>query len=735
MFFKFISINFEFYYLDLYKNIEMKHTFIILIAFFFLTACQNNENNQTQNDSEMKQEQISTNPLLAKWNTPFGTPPFDKIKSEDYFPAYKKAIEEHKQEIDKIVQNSEPANFENTIVALEQSGQLLKRVNNIFNAVEGANTDKILQQTSKKTKPELAAHFDRITMNPKLFERLNAVYQQREKLNLDAEDQKLLEETYKNFVRSGVNLPDEKQKRLKEINKELASLQQKFNENLLAETNDFELYVSDKKDLGNMPKQAVNAAAEEALKRGHQKGWSFTLQRPSIYPFLDYSPNRDLREKIFQAYANRANNNNDNDNKAVLEKMVQLRTEKAKLLGYENYAQYVLEENMAEKPENVYALLQKIWQPALKTAKHDRNQLAAMMKKDGINDDFRASDWRYYVRKIREQKYNFDESVTKPYFEVNAVRDGAFLLARKLFGLEFKPLKNVAVWHKDQQVFEVTDTTGKHIGVIYMDFFARPSKRGGAWMNELRMQSNVKGTFVTPIVTNNFNFPAPTKNSPSLLSFSQAQTVFHEFGHALHGLLSNVKYGSLSGTNVPRDFVEFPSQVMENWMSTPEMLKLYAKHYQTGKVIPKDLIDKMNEANAFNEGFRSVEYLAAALLDMDWHTLNDTLPRKTLDFEKKSMQKIGLIKEIIPRYRSMYYAHIFGGGYAAGYYSYLWSEVLDADAFEAFKSSGDVFNPELAKKYKKMISSGGTKKGMDLYQEFRGRKPKIDALLKKKGFR
>ena len=712
----------------------MKKIITGLVAVLIITACHQSKTNQQKNKQEKTMKQNDSNPLFEQWDTPFGTPPFDKIKSEDYLPAFEKAIQLHDDEIEKIVNNPAKPDFDNTIVALEQSGKLLKRTQHLFDAVEGANTDKVLQATSKKILPELAVHYDKITMNKKLFDRINAVYQQKDQLHLDTEDAKLLEETYKNFVRSGVNLPEDKQTRLKAINKELASLQQKFNDNLLAETNDFELYVTDKKDLGNMPKQAVDAAAEEAVKRGHKTGWSFTLQRPSIYPFLDYSPNRDLREKIFQGYANRGNNNNTHDNKKVLEKMVQLRAEKAHLLGYKNFAQYVLADNMAENPENVYKLLNQVWQPALQTAKNDRDELAKAMKADGVKGTFRASDWRYYVRKIREQKYNFDESATKPYFEVNAVRDGAFLLANKLFGLQFKALKNLTGWHKDQQVFEVTDNTGKHIGVIYMDFFARPSKRGGAWMNELRMQSNVKGKFVTPIVTNNFNFPAPTKNTPSLLSFDQAQTVFHEFGHALHGLLSNVKYASLSGTNVPRDFVEFPSQVMENWMSDSDMLKLYAKHYQTGKIIPQKMVDKMNKANAFNEGFRTGEYMAAAYLDMDWHTINDTLPRKTVDFENKSMQKIGLIKEIIPRYRSTYYAHIFGGGYAAGYYSYLWSEVLDADTFDAFKKSGDIFNPELAKRYKKMISSGGTKPAMQLYKEFMGREPKIDALLKKKGF-
>ncbi|HFX17874.1 MAG TPA: M3 family peptidase, partial [Flavobacteriales bacterium] len=572
----------------------MKLYLTTFILIFTLISCQNNENKSKKNDTAMTDQ---NNPLLKDWNTPFGTPPFEEISSKDYLPAFKTAMKQHNQEIGNITNNPEAPTFKNTIVALEKSGHLLKRVSNLFFAVESANTDKTLQETSKKIKPELAAHYDQISMNKKLFDRVNEVYKNKDKESLDSEDQRLLEETYKNFIRSGVNLPADKQKRLKEINKKLAALSQQFNDNLLAETNDFELYITNKADLGEMPQQAVDAAAEEAVKRGHKTGWSFTLQRPSIYPFLDYSPNRALREKIFQGYANRGNNNNEHDNKQIIEQMVQLRAEKAHLLGHDNFAEYVLEDNMAENPENVYNLLNQIWKPALETAKYDRNTLAEAMKADGINEPFRASDWRYYVRKIRAQKYDFDQSATKPYFEVNAVRDGAFLLAHKLFGLNFKPLPELKGWHKDQQVFEVTDTTGKHVGVIYMDFFARPSKRGGAWMNEIREQSNIDGHFVTPIVTNNFNFPAPTKSMPSLLSFSQAQTVFHEFGHGLHGLLSNVKYGSLSGTNVPRDFVEFPSQVMENWMSDPEMLKLYAKHYKTGEVLPASLVEKMNKAN------------------------------------------------------------------------------------------------------------------------------------------
>lgn len=707
-----------------------KLNLLLFAALIFLFAC----NTKSNDKSKMENKQEIENVLIEEWQTPFGTPPFDKIKSEDYLPAMEEGIKRQQQEIEGIVnQNSEPT-FENTIVAYEKTGSLLKKVSNVFYAVEAANTDDVLKETAKKVRPELSEHYDKIKMNKKLFDRINKVYSQKDKLNLDFQDLKLLEETYKSFVRAGVDLPEDKKNRLREINKKLASLSQQFGDNLLAETNSFDLWVKDIKDLGDMPKNFVDAAAQEAKKRGHDSGWSFTLQRPSFYPFMDYSPNRELREKIFNGYANRGNNNNEFDNKKVLEVMVRLRTERAHLLGYDTHADYVLAENMAENPENVYNLLGQIWTPALETAKHDRDMLAEKMNNDGIVDKFRASDWRYYVKKIRSSKYKFDEDETRPYFEVNAVRNGAFALAGKLFGLQFKELKNIPTWHKDQQVFEVLNNDGKHVGVLYMDFFARSSKKGGAWMNELRMQSNID-SFISPIVTNNFNFPAPTKDSPSLLSFSQAQTVFHEFGHGLHGLLSNVRYGSLSGTNVPRDFVEFPSQVMENWMSEPEVLKMYAKHYKTGKVIPKEMIEKMNAANEFNEGFRSVEYLAASFLDMDWHTIKDTIHRNTLKFEKESMDKIGLIDEIIPRYRSTYFAHIFSGGYSSGYYSYVWSEILDADAFAMFKKSGDIFNPELAKKYKKMISLGGTKSGMDLYKEFSGREPDINALLERKGFK
>ena len=610
----------------------------------------------------------------------------------------------------------------------------LYRIRSVFDAVNGANTDSILQETDKILAPRLAEHDDDINLNPELFQRVKSVYDQKDELSLSPEEMRLLEEQYKEFIRAGVNLEPAAQDRMREINARLASLEQQFNENLLAETNAFEYYTENKEDLGNLPASLVALAEEEAKKRDHESGYSFTLQRPSINPFLQSSPNREARQKLFDGYAMRGNNENEQDNKAVIQEMVSLRVERANLLGYDTHADYVLSDAMAENPQAVFDFMDELWPSALEMAKKERELLSAQMKKEGISEEFVGSDWRYYVEKVRAEQYAYDEEATRPYFEFTAVRDGVFAMSTELFGITFKELTDIPKWHEDQQVFEVLEADGTHLGIIYMDFFARESKRGGAWMNELVAQSNVD-EMVHPIVTNNFNYPAPTKDSPSLLSYGEAETLFHEFGHALHGLFSNVKYESLSGTNVPRDFVEFPSQVMENWMGEPEVLTMFAKHYQTGEVIPDEMIQKMNDANSFNGGFATVEYMAAAYLDMYWHTLKTTDPQDVEAFEVEAMQELGLIDEIIPRYRSTYFAHVFGGGYSSGYYSYMWSEVLDADAFQAFKETGDIFDQETAAKFRKMLSQGGSRPGMDLYVEFRGQEPEIDPLLKKKGFK
>lgn len=693
---------------------------LFIPALALLTVCQ----------SPKETKPMTGNPLLDPWDTPFGVPPFDKIKNAHYQPAFEAAMAEHKQEIEAIVRTKESPSFANTIEQFERAGGALTRVSNVFYAVEGAHTNDSLKMVNKVISPQLTQHYDAIYMNKALFDRVNAVYQQKETLNLLPEEKRLLEETYKGFIRSGVSLPDDKQARLRTINSKLAELGQQYGDNLLNETNNFTVLVTKPEDMGNLPASLV-ATADEAAKDQAKEGWLFTLSRPSVNPFLQYSPNRELRKQLFEGYALRADRDNEYDNKAILQEMAKLRVERANLMGHETHANFVLTESMAESPENVYKFLDQVWPAAIRVAKQEKADYEKMMNSEGISGELQGWDWRYYAEKVKKARYDIEEEQLRPYFEFNAVREGCFALATNLFGLTFRELKDMPKWHEEQQVYEVLEADGKHLGILYMDFFTRASKRGGAWMNDLRAQSNLDG-FVTPIVTNNFNFPPPSKDLPSLLSFDEAQTLFHEFGHALHGLFSNVKYESLSGTNTPRDFVEFPSQVMENWMSEPEVLKLFAKHYQTGEVIPDDLIAKIQASGKFDQGFTTVEYMAASYLDMAWHTLKDTTTREARAFEKAEMERIGLISQIIPRYRSGYFSHIFDGGYSSGYYSYLWSEVLDSDAFMAFKETS-LFDQETARKYRKMLSMGGSRPGMELYREFRGRDPKIEALLEKKG--
>ena len=713
----------------------MKNRYLVAAsAAILLAACSEAPAPDTE---ETPAEPVtSSNPLLEEWDTPFGVPPFDRIASEDYLPAFRASMEMHDAEIDAIITNTEAPTFENTIEALELSGSELGRVARVFFAVDGANSDDVTKETRKLIAPELSAHNDNIVLNKDLFERVLAVYEQHENLDLSPEQLHLLNETHKQFVRSGASLEDAAQERLREINAELAELATQFSENLLNDTNEFELLVTDRADFGDLPESLVALAAEEAQRRGHDcdECWVFTLQRPSINPFLQYSPNRELRKQIFDGYAMRGDNDNDNDNKAIISRMASLRAESAALMGYDSHAAFILSDNMAENPDNVYGLLDQVWTPALARSKEERADMQAMMKADGIDDRLRGWDWRYYTEKVRKAKFDLDDDALRPYFEVNAVRDGVFSLATALWGLQFEELPDVPRWHPDQQVFEVKEADGSHLAILYLDYFARESKRGGAWMNALRAQSNV-GEFVTPIVTNNFNFPAPTEGSPSLLSLTNAETFFHEFGHALHGMFSNVRYESLSGTSTPRDFVEFPSQVMENWMREPEVLRMFANHYETGEPIPQEVIDKINASATFNQGFTTVEYMAAAYLDMAYHVLDTTEEVEPRGFEDNAMADIGLIEEIIPRYRSGYFAHIFSNpvGYSSGYYSYIWSEILDADAFMAFQET-DVLDQETAARYREeILSRGGTRPGMELYRNFRGRDPEIGPLLEKRG--
>ena len=696
-----------------------------------ITACS--ESPAPEADAVVSDAASTANPLLEDWDTPFGAPPFDRIASEDYLPAMRQAMVENNAEIDAIVANADAPTFANTIEALERSGATLNAVANVFFALDSAHADDVIKETGKTIAPELSEHGDNISLNKDLFERVLTVYEQRDELGLTGEQDRLLEETHKQFVRSGANLEDAAQDRLREINSELAELSQQFQENLLDETNNFELLVTDKADLGDLPASLVALAAAEAKRRGHDcECWAITLQRPSINPFLQYSPNREMRKKMFDGYAMRGDNDNDSDNKAAISRMVQLRAERATLMGYDSHAHFVLSDNMAENPDNVYGLLDQVWKPALAASMVERADMQELMQSEGIDDRLRGWDWRYYTEKVRKARYDIDEDSLRPYFEVNAVRDGVFALATELFGLKFEQRDDISTWHPDQDVFEVKEADGSHLAILYMDYFARESKRGGAWMNALRSQSNLDG-FVTPIITNNFNFPAPTEGSPSLLSLGEAETFFHEFGHALHGMFSDVTYSSLSGTSTPRDFVEFPSQVMENWMAQPEVLGMFANHYETGEPIPQEIIDKITASATFNQGFATVEYMAAAYLDMAYHVLDTKEAVEPRGFEDAAMADIGLVEEILPRYRSGYFAHIFAGGYSSGYYSYMWSNILDADAFGAFEETS-LFDQETAARFREeILSKGGTRPGMELYRNFRGRDPSIDPLLKKRG--
>ncbi len=667
------------------------------------------------------------NPLLTEWNTPFGVPPFDEIREKHYLPAFRTTMAEHRVEIEAIVSTSEAPTFENTIVALERSGQALTRVSSVFFAVEGAHGNEKLREIASTIAPELSAHGDDITFNRDLYERVNTVFEQRESLGLNPEQMRLLEETNKAFVRSGIGLDEATQDRLREINSELAELSQTFGQNLLAETNDFSIHVTDEADLGDIPANLVAAAAAESERREYDGGWAFTLQRPSINPFLQFSPNRELRRQLFMGYAMRGDNDNENDNKQILGRMATLRAEGAALRGYETHAHFVLSNNMAETPANVYNFLDQIMEPALRVGKEERAALEEMMRAEGIDDELKGWDWRYYTEKVRKARFDLDEEILRPYFPLESVRDGVLSLATRLWGLTFTELQDVPTWHPDQQVFEVKEADGSHLGVMYMDFYARESKSGGAWMNDLRPQSRLYGD--KAIVTTNFNFPGPTADTPALLAAIDASTLAHEFGHALHGLLSDVTYPSLSGTAVPRDFVEFPSQIMENWMNEPEVVREYARHYQTGEVIPDELIEKLQAAGTFNQGFITLEYMAASYLDLAWHTLSETEELDIDAFETTEMERVGMIEEIIPRYRSTYFSHIFSGGYASGYYAYIWAEVLDKDAFQAFKET-TLFDRETAERLRReVLSRGGTRPGMELYTAFRGREPSIEALL------
>ncbi|MDP5147101.1 M3 family metallopeptidase [Shewanella sp. ULN5] len=722
------------------KGLTLKPIVTAVSLAIALSACSSSDSSLALNSAQSNAEHQNTavsqhahNPFFKPYDTFFGIPDFDKIKPEHYLPAFEAGIAEQKLQITNIAQNPQPATFANTIEAMEFSGDLLTKVISVFYNLTGAHTNPELQEISKTVSPMLSSASDDIFLNDRLFQRVKSVYLQKDALNLNVAQSKLLEDTYKSFTRGGANLSVADKQKLRDLNEQIGKLNLEFGDNVLAENNAFQLVIDNKKDLAGLPDDAINTAAQKAIKLGHEGKWVFTIHRPSITPFLTYADNRQLREKIYKAYISQANNDNAHDNKTTLAKIAALRAERAKLMGYETHAHFVLENRTAKTPENVYDLLNKVWPAALEQAKAEANDLQKVIDSENGGFKLEAWDWWYYSDKIRVARYDFNEQQTKPYFSLESTLEGVFYTANRLFGIMVKERTDLPKYHPDVRTWEVYDKDGSLMGIFMGDYFVRGSKRGGAWMNAYRQQYNMNGVESKPIIVNVLNYPRPAAGEPALLTFDEASTLFHEFGHALHGLLSDVKYRSQSGTNVPRDYVEFPSQVMENWMTQPEVLAQFAKHYQTGEVIPQALVEKIQAASQFNQGFSTVEYMAATYLDLDWHTLKSNDIHNAAEFEKNSLTKMGLIPQIAPRYRSTYFSHIFAGGYSAGYYSYLWSDILGADAFEAFKENG-IFDKQTADKFRQYIlSTGGSADPMLLYKEFRGKNAGIEPLLRSRG--
>jgi peptidyl-dipeptidase Dcp len=693
--------------------------YLMIIASVIFASCMQNEKNE--------------NPLLNDFDTPFGVPPFDLIKASHFKPAYMKAFEEQKTEVNAIINNPKEPDFNNTIKMLAYSGELLNKVGRVFGALNSANTNDSLQAINREMAPISSRHRDDINLNDTLFQRVKSVYDKRDKLKLTDEEKKLLTDTYKEFVRSGAALSPEDKEKLRKINEELSMLQVRFGQNLLAETNGFKLILDKKEDLSGLPEGVIEQAASMAKSLKMEGKWVFTLQVPSMTPFLQYSDRRDLREKLFTGYFMKGDNDNEYDNKSIIAKIARLRVERSKLLGYKSFADYALERNMARTPEKVFEFLGQVWAAALPVAKAEASAQQELINQEGGKFKLEPWDWWYYSEKIKKAKYDLDDEITRPYFKIDNVMEGMFYVANRLYGLSFTKRNDIPKYHPDVNTFEVT-RNGKHVGILLIDNYPRPSKRGGAWCGTFRSQRrDIKGKMIYPVVTMVTNSTMPSADKPSLLTALEAETLFHEFGHALSNLLSNITY---PGSSIPRDFVELPSQIMEHWVLEPEVLKVYAKQYQTGEIIPQEIVDKLDKASKFNMGFITVEYLAASLLDMEYHTITEPVDLNIRDFENKEMEKYGLIPEIKPRYRSTYFNHIWGGGYSAGYYSYIWCEVLDADAFKAFKETGDIFNPAVAARFEKeILSRGGSRDPLDMYIAFRGKEPGIDALLENRGLK
>jgi peptidyl-dipeptidase Dcp len=674
---------------------------------------------------------VKDNPFLSSYGTPFNTPPFDRIRNEHFLPAIKEGIRRHDAEIDAIVNNPDSPTFANTLGVLDASGLFLSEVSAVFAAMQGANTSPEIQGIAREASPLMTAHSDNVRLNGKLFARVRSVYDRRADLKLSPEQEFFLENTYRDFVRGGALLDEKGKARLRELNRELALLSLRFGDNVLAETNDFKLVIEKREDLDGLPPAVVEMAAETARRANMPGKWVFTVQVPSMTPFLQYSTRRDLREKLHRAYCMRGDQGNERDNKAVIRQIVNQRSERARLLGYSSHAAFVVETNMARTPAAVDGFLAKLWAPALARARSEAADMQAIIDREGSTFKLASWDWWYYAEKLRQEKYALDDAALRPYFKLENVRQGIFTLCERLYGLKFVERRDISVYNPEVQAFEVQESDGRHVGILYMDFHPRPGKRGGAWSGAFRREYYVDAKRVPPLSTITCNLTRPTADAPSLLSVDEVQTFFHEFGHSLATLLAN---GTYRDRFVPRDGVELPSQIMENWALEPELLTAYARHYRTGAPIPAELVEKIRASTLFNQGFATVEYLAASILDMAWHEMGEPQPDADVDeFEARTMTAIDLIPEIVPRYRSTYFSHIFSGGYSAGYYVYIWAEQLDADAYEAFKERG-LFDKATARSFREnILEKYGALDLMAQYKIFRGAEPRIEPLLKRRG--
>lgn len=698
---------------------------VIALSIITLASCTT---------TPQKEEAAVENPFLNEYSTPFKVPPFDQIKNDQYLSAFEAGIMQQQQEIDSIVNNPAAPTFENTILPYDKSGAILDRVSNVFFNLRECCSDDEKQAIAQQVLPMLSKHGDDIAMNPKLFERIDTVYQHRNDGNLDDQQIRVVEKYHEDFVRRGAALPAEKQAELRTVNEQLSTLSLQFGNHILKENERFKLVIDNQADLAGLPQSSIDAAAEQATADSMSGKWVFTLSKPSLIPFLQYADNRDLREKIYRGYFTRGNHDDEYDNKALINKMCKLRIQKAQLLGYESHAAYVLATNMAKDPATVDQFLINIFNPALKVAQKEKAEMQAIADAEGSGIKIQPWDWWYYAEKLRKAKYAFDENQIKPYLSVGNVRDGMFKVANKLYGITFTPNTRLPVYYPGVETYEVKEANGDFLGILYMDYYPRSSKGGGAWCTSFRESGyDINGKKEYPIVSLVMNFTPASGNAPALLNWDETETMWHEFGHSLHAFFSEGKYSRTCGS-VPRDYVELPSQIMENWVAEPEVIRMFAKHFQTGEIMPDSLIAKIENSALFNQGFSTVELIAASILDMKFHERTDTTDIDVNAFEKQQMEAIGLIPEILPRYRATYFSHIFDGGYSAGYYAYTWAEVLDKDAFNYIKTSGDLFNSELAASFRKnCLQECGNDEGMVQYRKFRGQDPDNKPYLKARG--